>query len=329
MDSIVIMDDVGRTLLSLNVALHTASILLLFGVYRKEARSKNQCLYLLNLSITELLKNLLELILKEISMDIMSTEFLVRACLVVITRILPFLAMFLLTIDRLAASLLHVRYKSVFTNKRIKAAICGTWMTCLIIISVTVGASHVLGGWLRVMLVFSIFQIYVIPIISIVYLLFTIITYIVMFVVFIRSRRNSTAGEQSLFYMFRHSKFYMGILLTSSFLVLTVVPNCAVSTMFFLVMHGVKIDHAGGDLFVMINQLLPWISDTVDGLIYIVLFAPVRKLIAASVKASYNACMSICTTSSAVAVAENQLDFIGSPALVVPPSTDPAEGSNP
>ena len=112
---------------SLNVALHTVCSLLLFQIYRQNNRSKPQHLYLLNLSVAELLKNFRQVIHSvshipkndqivwvhhELVMEIFNSSLFVSYIL----------AMFLLTADRLCASLLNIRYNSKCTV--FKAKVC-------------------------------------------------------------------------------------------------------------------------------------------------------------------------------------------------------------
>lgn len=135
---------------SINVLLHGLCMHLLIRVYRTRGASKTQQLYLLNLSFAELMHNLHHLIFTYVlHVHTIRTKVTISSCgvLKIMLFVAYMAAMFLLTFDRLAASILTVRYKSVCTPGRVKAAIISTWCLCITVIPVIYLTVYAFGGY--------------------------------------------------------------------------------------------------------------------------------------------------------------------------------------
>ena len=117
----------------LNSLLHETSFFLLLRIYRKEQGSKTQQLCLINLSAVELVKNLFFLVDTICMLVPVHSKMYGLVALVVRFCLLQLivLAMFLITGDRLAATLLDVSYTDVCTLRTVKAAIICSWSTCV------------------------------------------------------------------------------------------------------------------------------------------------------------------------------------------------------
>ena len=178
-------------------------------------------------------------------------------------------AMFMIATDRLAASLLNLRYKNVCTVFKAKKIIICTWTLFFLVIptiylvlctqlgfSLMNDATHIVGHFLT-------------PLLYITYLLFASTTYLIMFCMFVRSRRrcSSTLQKQSVLQMFARSKFYVAVLIMTTFLILQVIPGILI----------LWVDLQWSKIF--ISVILASFSYTVDGIIYILMYKPVRNLL--------------------------------------------------
>ena len=136
------------TLSSTNVFLHTFCVILLIQINRTTNQNV-QHLFLINLSVAELIKNLLSLIrlllvilLQKIGFqpNNHSVKFIMEAInymsfeISVIAYTSYFNAMMLLTADRLAAMVLNIRYKVLCTKQRAKIICLSTSIFSLLVI---------------------------------------------------------------------------------------------------------------------------------------------------------------------------------------------------
>ena len=115
------------------------------------------------------------------------------------------------------------------------------------------------------------------------FLLFAVVSYLIMFLKYIKSRRSSMSTHQSKFFLFRTSKFYVSLLLITSFIILSVIPS--------LIMSSSPIDESLNNNYLYL-EITSVLSDTVDGVIYVLLYAPVRTILKMKVISIYNWCTS-------------------------------------
>ena len=189
--------------------------------------------------------------------------------------------MFLITIDRLVACIYNIRYSNISTAFRAKVAIMCTWCIPFLIITLALIIISKQGA----IEAYVTFDWYISPTLYGVHFLFTVCSYITMFVIFIRSHTRSSSHRHSIWYTFVQSKFYVAVLLISSFLVLVAVPRITVSVMWMI--HTFQ-TYQEWNTFIAMNRILIYsffISDTVDGFIYILLYNPVRSLLKSKVRA--------------------------------------------
>ena len=286
---------VGDILTSLNVALHTLGAILLIQVYQKVRESKNQPLFLLNLSISELASNVIGLTTSVAAYLIDDVISLAKVQIIVGTfdlgfNLAYFFAMYLITGDRLAACLLGLRYKSICTHFRVKIAITCTWIISIVLVPAVLNGFCWHIGFLNFYFVFGDLMKFLSPTLSSIYLLFAIATYASMFRVFVTSRRKSSLPQkQSALHFFRHSKFYVSILLISSFLLLMIIPEIVI---FSIVLRNRGRTHQVTDptpFYVKI--LLSRVSDIVDSIIYIFFYSPVQRSLTAHIRSLYHLCI--------------------------------------
>ena len=178
---------------------------------------------------------------------------------------LYYTAMFLITADRLVATLLNIRHKMVCTTHRTKWTIIFTWLLNIaIIIGLFVYSFFTKFGvfWLFAEPVHKVVELIVPATFTVLYLWFAIASYILMFVEYSRSRRSASSSPTHLsnFQLFKKSKFYVSVLLISTFLILMVIP------------YGFLILTKKGRLLINVLNML---SDTTDFVIYVVIYEPV------------------------------------------------------
>ena len=205
---------------SINVLLHSLCLSLLIKVYQDKNGSKTHQLHLINLSLAELTGNFLELISTVINLTMDADYFPINVFIFSFGYIY-ILALFLLTADRLAATVSHIRYRAICTVSRTKRAIVSTWVISFAMVSSIVLVSNKRGNWHDMESEGSVLAWFNHVVLNIIFFLFAVISYIVMFIVFLRSARSSFPQEKnSILHMFKHSNFYIATLLTSSFLML-------------------------------------------------------------------------------------------------------------
>ena len=272
----------------LNIALHSLGSLLLFQTL-KQRKQKPQHYYLINLALTEVLKNctielqvFFKLIVEGSSASITTCQNLFWfTTYVSFTSMyyLYFSAMFFITNDRLLAVTKNIQYRFVWNIHRTKVLIIGSWCISLLIVlpSFTIvyfvhGVHDLLGDIL----------LYYIPtILNVVYLGFAAATYLIMFRKYISSRRlvRKKSKDSSVFNMFRQSKFFVSVLLIASFLVLTVVPYLII---FICNLNGTVLSKS----FYIYSNTCILLGDTLDAIIYIFTYIPVSRLLKRRVKSA-------------------------------------------
>ena len=255
------------------IFIHVICLMSLIHIYRRRNGYRIQQLHLLNLSVIELLKNTHYLITNIVFalMGLTPTFIVVLMLLSPCIFFLNVSAMLLLTADRLSACLLHIRYQSFCTVSRAKAAIIFIWVFSLLLIPMVITLLYVFYGYEIMKKAVDHWYWLILPGYCILFLLFAVVAYILMFLSFSKSRRRSTVSNQSFLYMFTHSKFYMAVLLVGTFLLLAVVPRLIRTEMFFTNTWNFTLADA---LIIVCN-----LSDIADGLIYILVYAPIRSLL--------------------------------------------------
>lgn len=102
----------------------------LYCLYKNKLRKENQKLFLYHITIVELLLNVIGIVL--ITLDLLpNVHRTVRNVIVSLhggASLVFYLIMLLITLDRLACVLLHIKYKILITNKLIRAIIYCSWV---------------------------------------------------------------------------------------------------------------------------------------------------------------------------------------------------------
>ena len=186
-----------------------------------------------------------------------------------------FASIFLITVDRLAASLLGIKYNIKCTVFKAKVAVLSMWLFFASVMPSIFGIVYAMHGYKALFEAFRTVYRYPAPAAFMLFLVFATVSYAIMFTVFVQTNRRTSSSQQlSLLRIFARSKFYVAVLLISTFSILQVIP--------FLVWHYYKyISSATGlhrkiYLYYIVSSNL---SDTADALIYIFLYRPVQGIL--------------------------------------------------
>ena len=269
-----------------NVALHTIGALLLLGIHKDVGESTEQ-IYVINLAVCEALLNFLEGTrcmtgffplcgnTKEILIGIQKYTLIVMFTGI---SFVYYLDMIYLTLDRLFVILLNIKYPLYWNEAKAKWLLRLTWIigvSLSIVISLLTHFTEYIWQ--------NFFFKYFYPILEFGFIILAVLTYSFIFLKYKETRDiPSTIGprgkhQSSLFQVFRKSRFYITVLLTSTFLTFMVTPDLIY--LFVGVVNGNKTE-----------QLLTicWISYAVSNLsdawIYIFMQKSVKKLLLKKLK---------------------------------------------
>ena len=193
------------------------------------------------------------------------------------------MAMFVLTGDRLVCILLDIRYPVYFTFSRSLIIVGFMWMVSVsTTLSVCTYVQHlmVLKDRASMGTLDSVIQVYVISTLVLMFLIFAVFSYTIMFKKFLHSRRSLVSSEDpthkvSAWQTFRKSKFFICVLLVSSFLVFSSLPTLIQKLRTLIT----GTPHNQAPIFLRYVNISLLLSDTADGLIYVFLKPDVRKLL--------------------------------------------------
>ena len=267
-----------------NILLHSIGLILLLQTLRK-SKETPQHLYLINLSVTEVAKNVtIELIVVfrllmvwwPTARETFNTLFMYTTYVSFTSMYyLYFCAMFFITTDRLLAVVCNLRYKIIWNLHRTKLLIVSAWAVALLVILPSFTAVYFLVG-VRGLL--EDLLLYFIPsMLNVVFLCFAVMTYFIMFRTYITSKvriktLRKLSNHSTTFDMFRHCKFFVSVLLITSFLVLTVIPYIII-----FVCHLNKVTLP--KYFYIYSNTSILFGDTLDAFIYIFTYIPVSRLL--------------------------------------------------
>lgn len=309
------------TLETVNILLHMIGMCLLVSTL-KRGQKNSQHFCLINLSATQILKNISFLVLNifnirlinyipKLSMEKISQTMAIKdlkeltvwmndmkaivwdvnrltdaSGYVVLLAYTSFywiymFAMFHITADRLIAAAMNIQYKTLCTVRRTITVIACSWALLFVVPAVAISSVYYtyeheerLRWWVnagfRADISLLVTLVYVPACLNIAFLLFAIISYLLMFIKYVRTERKISPSKRSVFQMFRNSKFYVALLIITSFLLLVVIPSIV-----FFVLTTFTTNISSVPLWL---QICMRVSDTCDAVIYFFLYAPVQKL---------------------------------------------------
>ena len=131
-------------------------------------------------------------------------------CRKTVITYLYFAAMFLITGDRLIATMLSLQHKILCTTFKTKWMIAIVWVFILSSTFTIYGYYYTKYGilWMYVDELYEVLVFLVPAVLTVLYSVFVIVCYLLMFLRYIQSKRSSTSPYLSSFELFRKSKFY-------------------------------------------------------------------------------------------------------------------------
>ena len=262
-----------------NVLLHSMGMYLLITLY-KNGHDSVQKLLVINLSLTEgtiSFFGVFILIAEMVAISNghetnMADQYLSLLRNTGLLYVL-FLNMIYISLDRLLEVYLSIKYPIHCTEQRGKYLLIWTWVSGLLLIVGVILAYSIIGYKYE-----KVFYVYVISPLSLTFLMTAITTFAAIFYKFKETRmqpslsnRPVTNNTPSTLWVFRNSKFFMSVLLITSFMFLVCIPGLVFLTYSFL--HG-KRTYLAGLLFMIAFDL----SYTCDVFIYIFYQNSVRTL---------------------------------------------------
>ena len=136
------------------------------------------------------------------------------------------LAMFYFTGDRLCHVTLHTRYEGYWNTRRTKILISCTWVfNVFISLCLAVFCYFYYKSSSMDTLTFYIYSI--VPSFIGAYIIFSIVSYAFMFHLYKKSERRMVhnASALSSYHIFKHSRFFIAIIIISAYLILTGMPS--------------------------------------------------------------------------------------------------------
>ena len=269
----------------INIVVHALGLYLLLCIYKGRHKTP-QHLFLINLSISTIIKNTFyayqdvsEIASLEISMSKTSQDVqtYVHYTFEAASYDYYILSLIYLTCDRLMITLFHVRYLTLWNLRKTKILLLCTACLSLLVWLTSINILGKSDNWnIKVVEKNSdkIINIYLPTASNSFFVIFATFSYIAMFSRFRASCRDSLSVRISSITIFRRSKFFVAVLLVTSFLILLVLPNllrtiCTMSSCRLVPENG------GFNFYFSISVS---ISDSVDGLIYVMFYAPVRNV---------------------------------------------------
>ena len=273
------------------IIFHSVGLYLLVSLH-KDGRSDIQLILIMNLSVTEILLsifNMLEKFLEEESLN-NSETFDVAAKYLSIVLMTPFefshyMNMLYITINKLLEVLLNIKYELYCTFSKVKYLIGVTWLVgivfCASIILVEIFAGYELESLIIYSLVAFDFAFIVIAVGSNSY-------------IFHKYRKSciapvQTTPQPSIWNVFRNSRFYVSALMILSFLLLVVTPD----VINILVPRNVEDDVEDEDIVDIYVNAVDIVLDFMinlsylsNALIYIFMHTPVKQLLLRKLQAT-------------------------------------------
>ena len=272
-----------------NIVLHSTGIFLLVVLYKKGNRGFPK-LYIINLACSGLAWNMLAAALNVITAITRSYNHTGLALWFALWTGVNFnviCAMFYITGDRLLQVWLNIKYTFHWNVRKTSILIISTWITNVSIsagfaASLIVATSHSGDHIKRVYDVYVIVDTYVPPILQITYFIFSSITYCVMFMKYLKSKRifqQPDSTSLSARKIFLRSRFFISVLLISSFLVLTVIPTLVCNIWALTSPHTFRMTNEPARIFMIYTNVSIRLTHTIDAVIYIFLQPRVRRLL--------------------------------------------------
>lgn len=275
-----------------NLLLHSLGFRLLLNLKQNK---ENQRLFLLNLTCSEILWNLL-LVVRDIYLISKlvggaSSSYTALWCLNMAfstgVTYIYILAMFYLTLDRLLHITLHMRYTQYWCKRNTKILFAITWISNIALSIVLALLTYYELDYVMTKIHMFV-SIYLWTIMNIIYLVFAMVTYLTLFILHLKSERkirriSSSASGTSILSIFKQSRFSIIAILITSYIVLTIVPS--VFRIVIWVFYPLSTIKYTVEIYYLFSTRL---SSTVDGIVYIFLQKTIRQLLVSFCTTRYN-----------------------------------------
>lgn len=267
-----------------NVILHSFGIYLL-KIVCKRFKKTEQLVFLAHLSIAESLMNFIELIRRILDFlwiyDIRSHviieahHYLQIVSLTGISFVF-YMEMLYITFDRLVSILMNVYYPLYWNVTKTRYLLYATWLVGAIL-CVTICVTHYILHFNWRMPTFTYFY----PIVDVLFIILSIITYTLIFYKYWKSAKKIGANKntpgvlqskQSGFTFFRKSRFYIPVLLITTFFLFT-----ASSDLIYL--SYVRLVGKESETLLVVCWILYAVSNLIDVLIYIFMHHRVKTVL--------------------------------------------------
>ena len=280
----LIIDVILISLNVTNVCLHGIGIYLLVCL-QKVGEPSIQNMFILNLSVSELLMNATEILRRCFLLILLdslrsSTIEKIKHYLSIIMftgiSVVFYMNMVYITLDRLLHIALNIRYRVYWSTAKAKCLLQITWivgmLTCLCISIVDVFTNF---KWE------PLFYIYFYPIMEFAFVLLAVTTYFFIFQKYKKSYRVSSQRTknvptdkkaESSFRIFQKSRFFVPVLLILTFIIFMLIPD-----LIYLFVGVIKKNKS--DILLASCWISYAVSNAVDACIYIFMQDPVKKLL--------------------------------------------------
>ena len=277
----------------INLMLHSFGLTLLCSVYRGGRKTAQQ-LYLMNISLTEAMMSFLN----ALSVLLFIVYFCTHTPKVVDIAIyigfiansggylLYFSSMLFITCDRFFIVLFYTKYITKWNIRKTLRMIASAWIVNFFVALVTILVLLFVGDEkILAQNVDKVFSLYIPTTLNVMFLVFAVIAYSVMFRKYLVSHRTTrtysfTHGTalrsdanvkgESLFQIFRKSRFFVSVLVIFSYLMFLVIPSLIYSSSQIF-----DIPQSTNVTFCL--HIFTRLSDTMDAIIYIFMYQPVRS----------------------------------------------------
>lgn len=212
------------------VFLHGVGVILLLSYHRRGIK-KAQNIFIINLSICELLISSTDFVIRlpEVLLEVYDETFGAFQDYMLIflysgVSFVYYLDMIFITLDRLLSILLSIRYRVHCTNSRAKRLIQVTWVIGLLFSFIISAVYHFTEfPWEKALFT------YFFPFIELIFLILAVVTYILIFRKYRKSllsfRANIYPGAKYNSKQFSSSNFYIPVLMISIFVVFMLIPD--------------------------------------------------------------------------------------------------------
>ena len=257
------------------IILHSVGIYFLISSNRHD-RNYTQQLYIINLSVTEIWFNVLWLLMlplsklftisDSVSAIIKDVQHYVMICIYTMVAFVFYATMIFITLDRLVAVKLALKYRIYWNTKRAKYLVLGTWLVgcllflCILVIYESTGIEFNTP-----------IHLYLYTPINFAFIILATFTYVFIFRQYKKSvdMKRTSSRRNKTFVVFYKSRFYLPVIIILTFLLFVILPDLY---LFILTPQSRK-----SETILSVCLVSYSISNISDGCLYIFLQSNIRN----------------------------------------------------